>query len=371
MQTQTEQLFQPVKLANTELKNRLAVAPMTRVSALDDGCAGGLMADYYAGYAAGGFGLIISEGLYTDKAYSQGYYLQPGLSDDQQAASWQPVLSAVHARGAKLIAQLMHAGGLSQFNAYREASAAPSAVQPLGEQMGFYYGEGRYAVPREMTVADIDEAIQGFVAAAVRAKQAGFNGVELHGANGYLLDQFLTVYTNQRHDEFGGSLTNRLELLKRLILSVREAVGAQFLLGVRFSQKKVNDTEYCWPEGEAAAQQIFRLVAECGADYIHTTEPRLDAPAFEGSASLAALARKFSGLPVIANGGVDTAEDAGFMLESEQADVISLGKAALANPDWPQRVARQQALHDFDFAMLVPIANVENGNAYLNSRAEV
>lgn len=365
MSHNTESLFKPQKLAGVQLKNRLAVAPLTRVSGQDNGCIGPLMTEYYLAYAAGGFGLIITEGLYTDKLFSQAYYRQPGLSDAEQAMSWKPVIDAVKAQGAKIIAQLMHAGALSQYSAFKENTAAPSAVKPLGKQMPFYYGEGDYKVPEAMTADDIQSAIQGFVESALRAKEAGFDGVELHGANGYLLDQFLTAYTNQRTDNYGGNLDNRLSIFRQLITAVRQAVGNEFTVGIRFSQKKVNDTEYCWPEGEAAAAQTFRLVADCGVDYIHTTEPDMCEPAFEGSESLAALARRYSGLPVIANGGVMQANSAVKMLESEQADVISLGKAALVNPDWPDRVSKQRSLREFDFAMLSPIANLQYGKEYL------
>ena len=363
----TESLFQPGSLAGTQFKNRLAVAPMTRVSSLEDGCIGPLMTEYYQSYAAGGFGMIITEGLYTDKAYSQAYYRQPGLTDADQAMSWQPVIRAVKRHGAKIIAQLMHAGGLSQYTQYRDHSAAPSAVQPLGQQMSFYYGDGPYRLPAAMTVADIEAAIEGFTEAAIRAKEVGFDGVELHGANGYLLDQFLTTYTNQRTDEFGGNLENRLRIFQKLILAVRRAVGNEFLLGIRFSQKKVNDSEYCWPEGEAAAEQVFRLVAECGVDFIHTTEPELCGAAFEGSDSLAALAKRYSGLPVIANGGVQQPEEAAKILVAEQADFVSLGKAALVNPDWPNRVNNAEQVRMFDFAMLSPLANLQHGKEYLEA----
>ncbi|WP_261844993.1 NADH:flavin oxidoreductase [Aliamphritea ceti] len=366
----TESLFQPGLLAGVHIKNRLAVAPMTRVSALEDGCVGPLMTEYYQSYAEGGFGLIITEGLYTDKAFSQCYYRQPGISDAEQAMSWQPIIRGVNKTGAKIIAQLMHAGGLSQFNGFKGHSAAPSAVRPLGQQMPFYYGEGLYSIPEAMTVMDIESAIEGFVEAALRAKEAGFDGVELHGANGYLLDQFLTTYTNQRNDEFGGNLENRLRIFQQLILSVRRAVGSAFILGVRFSQTKVNDTEYRWSEGAAAAEKTFRLVAECGVDYIHTTEPDMCEPAFEGSDSLAALARRYSGLPVIANGGVQQPEGAAKMLNSDQADFISLGKAALVNPDWPNRVSKTGQLREFDFAMLSPLANLQYGSEYLEGLAD-
>ena len=360
-------LFTPTTIANSKLKNRLVVAPMTRVSANANGTMTKQMARYYQNFADGGFALIITEGLYTDKSYSQAYRYQPGIASLQQAQSWQPLISKVQAKGGLLIAQLMHAGALSQYNKYATETSAPSPVRPLGKQMPFYYGEGHYGQPKEMTDKNIKEVIQGFVTSALNAKSAGFNGVEIHGANGYLLDQFLTDYTNQRNDQYGGSLENRLRIYQEIFLAVRAAVGNEFIVGVRFSQKKVNDSEHVWLDGENAAQQIFTLVKTCQLDYIHTTEPVLTAPAFSGSPSLASLAKKYSGLPVIANGGVFEASLATRALENNQADMVAVGRAALVNQNWPEAVKQGLTLKTFTYDMFNPIANLDNANTYFKS----
>lgn len=185
-------LLSPVALGPLQLANRLAVAPMTRVSATADGRATARMAEYYGAFARGGFGLVITEGIYTDRAYAQGYLFQPGLTDGAQQEAWRPVADQVHAAGGRIVAQLMHAGAISQGNPHRTVAKGPSAVQPKGLQMGFYRGEGAYRTPEELSLAEIEEIVAGFAAAALRARQAGFDGVEIHGANGYLLDQFLT-----------------------------------------------------------------------------------------------------------------------------------------------------------------------------------
>lgn len=137
-------LFEGLAIGRMALRNRLAVAPMTRVSATDGGCATERMARYYEAFAEGGFGLVITEGVYTDKAYSQGYHQQPGLSDDVQRDAWATVADGVHKGGACIVAQLMHAGALSQGNPYRSDSAGPSAVRPKGQQLAFYRGKGDY-----------------------------------------------------------------------------------------------------------------------------------------------------------------------------------------------------------------------------------
>ena len=357
-------LFQPVHIGPLDAKNRLAVSPMTRISAEDNGSVGPLMKAYYERFAAGGFGVIITEGLYTDELYSQGYYCQAAMATHRHRESWQPVVKAVQKHDSIFIAQIMHAGALSQFNSYTEETVGPSAVQPLGEQLPFYHGSGAYKLPRALTAQEIQNVIQGFTTSALHARCAGFDGVEIHGANGYLLDQFLTIYTNQRQDHYGGSLDNRLRIYQEVIQSVRRATGEDFVIGVRVSQKKVNDTSYLWPEGEKAAATIFSCIRKCGADYIHTTEPMLNHPAFEGSEPLARLAKQYSHLPVIANGGIHDPRDAQFALEHNHADMIALGKSALANPEWPLFVKNSKPLREFDFAMLSPIANLENAEKY-------
>jgi 2,4-dienoyl-CoA reductase-like NADH-dependent reductase (Old Yellow Enzyme family) len=364
-------LFTPARLGSLFLGNRLAVAPMTRVSAGAQGLVTHQMIDYYRGFAEGGFGLIITEGLYTDRVYSQGYQGQPGLTCRAQTESWMPLNQALHAAGARSIAQLMHAGALSQFNDFNTDTAGPSAVKPRGQQMGFYDGEGGYAIPRAMTQSDIDAAIAGFAQAAQRAQAAGFDGVEIHGANGYLLDQFLSAGSNERTDGYGGAPQNRVRLILEVLAAVREATSAEFVIGVRISQKKVNDDQHLWPEGEAAAAAIFGAIGQAGADYIHTTEPGAEQAAFKGTASLASLAARFSGLPVIANGGVSQAEQAQHLLDKHQATLVAVGKAALANPDWVLRARSGTALREFEFAMLAPRADLANAQRYFAECASV
>lgn len=360
-------LFTSQKIGKNTLKNRLAVAPMTRVSADKAGFMTTEMAQYYQTFADNGFGLIITEGLYTDKSYSQTYRYQPGLSDINQAKSWQPLITSVNASNTLLIAQLMHGGALSQYNKYQDHSRGPSPVRPLGQQMSFYYGQGQYPQPEEMTTQDIQEVIDGFVSAALNAQSAGFHGVEIHGANGYLLDQFLTPYTNRRSDLYGGPLKNRLRLYREILVAVRAAVGDNFIVGVRFSQKKVNDNQHTWPEAIEAAWQTFTMAKNCEVDYIHTTEPQVSAPAFANSPSLAALAKHYSGLPVIANGGIITGEQALDVLDSQQADVIAIGRAALANPNWVEAIKSGQTLRAFNYDIFNPIADLKSARRYFDS----
>jgi 2,4-dienoyl-CoA reductase-like NADH-dependent reductase (Old Yellow Enzyme family) len=352
-------LFEPLALGSLALPNRLAVAPMTRVSAGADGVPTTCMAGYYAQFADGGFGLVITEGLYTDEAYSQGYLHQPGLANAAQRDAWRPIVAGVQSRGRRVIAQLMHAGALSQGNPYRTGTIGPSAVQPKGKQMTFYRGTGEYAVPAAMTPEDIDTAVAGFARAALRAREAGFDGVEIHGANGYLLDQFLSEGINLRDDRYGGGLDGRLRLLEEVVHAVRAAVGADYVVGVRLSQAKVNDFTHRWG-GEEEAAAIFRTVGGLDVDYVHVTEYEAWKPAFETGPSLAALAKRHGGKPFIANGKLHDPAQAMGMVERGEADVVSLGRGALAQADWPRRVRDGATLASFDPAILSPLADLAN-----------
>lgn len=342
------------------LRNRLAVAPMTRVSATETGSATSAMSKYYERFAEGGFGLVITEGIYTDEYYSQGYRFQPGMIDHAQARAWRTVTDRIHSHQTLAFAQIMHAGALSQGNRFTHQTAAPSSVQPRGDQMSFYYGQGQYAVPKAMSDEDIADAIAGFAKAAERSVSiAGFDGIEIHGANGYLLDQFLTDYSNQRTDHWAGSTQRRIGLTLEVIKAVRAAVGS-VPVGVRISQGKVNNFGHKWSGGVADAETIFGSLQDAGVDFIHVTEFEAWKPAFaEECLPLVALARRYAPrTSLIANGGIRSVESAQSVLD-QGADMVSIGKAALANPDFPARLAANIPLDGLDASTLSPIANIK------------
>lgn len=333
-------LFSPATVGGVQLINRAVVAPMTRISGTADGEVTERNARYYARFARGGFGLVITEGIYTDTEYSQGYLDQPGLANSAQQRSWRAVTDAVHDAGGLIFAQLMHAGAQSQGNRFRARTAGPSAVAPIGEQAGAYRGSGPYPVPKPLDDTELTALRRGFAAAAQRAVAAGFDGVELHGANGYLIDEFLTGYFNRRDDRYGGDIANRVRLPAEICDEVLQAVGAEVPVGIRISQAKVSDSAHKWPGGSADAEVIFAGLARTGIHFLHTAEYEAAAPAFDdGGPTLAQLAKQHSGgLPVIANGKLEDPEVAGAVLRSGAADLVSIGKAALAHPDWPRRV---------------------------------
>ncbi len=356
-----QKLFSEIKIGNTTLSNRAGLAPMTRTSASETGLATEDMAQYYANFAKGDFSLILTEGTYTDEAYSQGYFNQPGIATSEQTEAWKPVVQAVQAQGSKIFMQLMHAGALSQGNRFKESTIAPSAVKPKGEQLPFYGGSGEFAMPVEMTKEDISQVIESFATSAKNAKEAGFDGIEIHGANGYILDQFLTDYTNERNDEYGGSTENRLRLLLEVVDAVRDAVGTDFPVGIRIAQAKVNDPDHKWQNGIEDAELIFGQLGKAGVDYIHTSEPNATEPAFEGSdATLVELAKKYGNTVAIANGSLENPQLVEALLAEGKADIVTIGKGALANQDWPTKVFAGEELNEFDFQKtLLPQATLK------------
>ncbi|MCM3782371.1 NADH:flavin oxidoreductase [Neobacillus mesonae] len=347
-------LFDSVNIGSLTLKNRVGVAPMTRISATPNGFATEQMGKYYSSFAHGGFSLIITEGTYTDELYSQCYFDQVGIANNEQAESWRKVVDAVHEAGAKIVIQLEHAGALSQGNRFVKQTLAPSSIEPKGEPLEFYLGATSFPKPVEATKEDLMEVLDGFVSSAVRAKSVGFDGIEIHGANGYLLDEFLTEYTNHRADEYGGSAENRVRFLVEVSTAIRKAVGDDFTVGIRISQGKVNDYAHKWDGKEQDAKIIFESLGQAGLNYIHVTEYKAWEPAFSdipgdnSYKTLAALAKEYGKLPVIANGHLEEPSRASELMIRGEADLITLGKGALANHDWVKKVRAGESLNDFD-----------------------
>jgi 2,4-dienoyl-CoA reductase-like NADH-dependent reductase (Old Yellow Enzyme family) len=355
-------LFDATRIGDVDLANRVALAPMTRVSATAEGLPTDQMAAYYRIFAEGGFALLITEGLFIDELTSQGYLFQPGIATTAHATAWQPIVQGVHDSGAKYFAQLMHAGSQSQGNPRTTTTWGPSAIRPRGEQLAMYRGSGAFRTPEAMTPNHIRQVRSAFIESAGRARDAGFDGVEIHGANGYLLDEFLTDYMNTRTDNYGGNTGNRVRLAAEVCHDVVSAVGGDIAVGIRISQGKVSDNHHRWAGDEEDAATIFSALGQTGIDYIHTTEYRALAPAFAGSGkSLALLAKEYSGLPVIANGHLDDPRDAAAIVDSGAADVVALAKPALANRDWPHRVQTGQPLSpDLPADLFGPVANVKD-----------
>jgi 2,4-dienoyl-CoA reductase-like NADH-dependent reductase (Old Yellow Enzyme family) len=365
-------LLEPVALGGLELPNRIAVAPMSRVSTAGDGVPTPQMADYFAAFAAGGFGLVLTDGTYLDHAHSQAYPDQPAIVTDEQVRAWARVTDAVHLAGGRIFLQLMHAGALVQGNHHVDQPIAPSAVLPRGRMLRGYGGGGEWAMPREATREDIRAAVAAFAASAARARTAGFDGVEVHAANGYLLDQFLTPYTNLRTDEYGGSPAARARLVAEVLAAIKAAVGDDFPVGVRVSQLKVNDVEHRWTLDEARA--VFGRIARERPAYVHVASEGAaweDTSFLAPGVSISGVAREITGRPVIVNGGMDDPSLAARLLREGHADLVSLGHGAIANPDWPARLAAGRPFEPFHRNMLSPAVTIENTERWRAAAAVV
>ncbi|MBC6112924.1 tRNA-dihydrouridine synthase [Pedobacter fastidiosus] len=357
-QTKKHPFFQKAKIWQRELINRTVVAPMSRVSATEDGLATDEMMDYYSAFATGGFGVIITEGIYTDVYGSKSYDNQPGLTDFEQCASWGKITQAIHHAPTLVFAQLMHGGALSQNS---KNTLAPSAIKPVGLKMTSYGGEGDFNLPKEMDLTDIQRMQQGFINGAINAHKAGFDGVEIHCANGYLLDQFLTPELNHRKDLYGGLMQNRFRVIAEIIDGIRNSVPKDFIVGLRVSEGKVNNLTYRWANGIETAKELAKEIKASLPDFVHVAVQtgEWERDSFYGDGiSLASVMRKVTGLPVIANGGFHNLCQAESALNNNHADLLAIGKAALADPNWVVKTFNDLHTIPFHQDMLWPEANI-------------
>lgn len=353
-------VFKHTKLGNIEVSNRLVVAPMTRISAEHEGEPTELMEDYYARFADGGFDLIITEGVYTDRKASQGYQYQPGITDDEQQDGWKRVVEKVHGAGAAIICQLMHAGAQMQYNRFYEHPKGLSDVCAKGKPLSLYGSLENWHKPEPLNDADMNQIMNGFVGAAKRAKAAGFNGIELHGANGYLLNEFLNTDFNTRNDEWGGNLDRRLRFLIMLVKALRDACGEDFLIGIRLSQITVTDLDYQWPDGEYGFIYTLEKLRDAGLNYVHTTDTSVDRKALcDSNRSLAEAAATVEGLDLIVNGGINDTNADDIATRYPEA-LLSVGRKALVHQDFPQRFKSGLKVYDLDPTMLEPKATIQH-----------
>lgn len=339
-----KQIFEPAMLGQLTLKNRLVMNPMTRSRSDAAGLANAMMAEYYAQRA--GAGLIITEGI-APAANGRGYARTPGLWSDAQTASWRQVTEAVHAKGGRIFAQLMHTGRVGHAaNMIGGAEVvAPSAVAAPGEQYTDSLGLQPLPVPRAMSARDVESAKSGFVQAARNAIAAGFDGVELHGANGYLIEQFLSPISNLRTDVWGGTVEKRLRFAVETAKETAAAIGGD-KVGMRLSPYGVNAGMSAYPEVEETYRKLAPLLKKAGVGYLHIADhSSMGAP--EVPSELKAAMRKSFGRTFILGGGFDHASaEAAF--KADLADLIGVGRAWLANPGLEQRWAKGSALNVAD-----------------------
>jgi len=336
-------LFTPHRIGKLELPHRIVMPPMTRSRAGAGNVPTALMAAYYAQRASAG--LIVSEGTQVSPQ-GQGYAWTPGIHSAEQVAGWRAVTDAVHAAGGRIFAQLWHVGRISHVS-LQPGGAAPVSSSPLSaegvkvfidpEGKGPQAGVGgmvQHSAPRALSEAGIAQVVQDFTAAARNALEAGFDGVELHAANGYLINQFIDSRANTRTDGYGGSLAGRLRFLREVTAAVASVVGRE-RLGVRLAplttlQGAVDDT----PESTYLA--AAKVLDEIGVAYLHIAEADWEDAPEMSAAFKEALRLIYGGTLIYA--GQYTAERAEAALRKGWADLIGFGRPFIANPDLPERL---------------------------------
>jgi N-ethylmaleimide reductase len=335
-------LFSPFSVGALELPNRMVMAPMTRNRAGAGHAPTALNAMYYAQRASAG--LIITEASQVSPQ-GVGYPRTPGMYSDEQVAGWRLVTSAVHARGGRIFAQLWHVGRVSHplLQPGRALPVAPSAIAPEGKAMT-PAGLQPFVTPRALATHEIPDIVAQFAHAARQAKAAGFDGVEIHGANGYLIDQFIRDGSNHRTDQYGGSAVNRVRLLREIAEAV-VAVWGPHRVGVRLSpHSRSNGMSDSNPLATFTA--AVRALDTIGLAYLHIVEPvSLSADARRIAPALRAA---FHG-PTMANGGHNRAS-ADAIIATEQADLVAFGVLFLANPDLVDRFRIDAPLNTADRA---------------------
>ncbi|WP_199434156.1 alkene reductase [Qaidamihabitans albus] len=334
--------FKPGRVGRQELKNRIVMSPMTRSRAYGpDFAPTDMMATYYAQRA--GAGLIITEGIQPN-VVGQGYPNTPGLHTDAQIAGWRKVTDAVHREGGVIYAQLMHTGRIGHPANYRapQRPVGPSPVKAEG-QIFTQDGLQDFVIPRELSAEEINQTIRDFADAAENAVAAGFDGVELHGANGYLIHQFLSANANRRKDGWGSSARNRARFALEVTAAVAEAIG-NHRTAIRISPANpLNDIE----EGDLA-ETYHHLVAglnSIGPAYLHVLESR--APEFTLE-----LRQTWNGVLILnpATPGARTGREQLALIDEGTTDLVSFGQLFISNPDLPERLAAGAELADPDMS---------------------
>ncbi|QDK77513.1 alkene reductase [Spirosoma sp. KCTC 42546] len=343
-----QKLFSEAKLGALTLANHIVMAPMTRSRALGN-IPNDMIAEYYAQRASAG--LIITEGT-SPSPNGLGYARIPGIYNAEQIDGWKKVTSAIHGKGSKIFIQLMHTGRISHSANMPNGAEilAPSSVAAAGDMWTDSEGMQPNATPREMTQADVKAAIQEYIQAAKNAIAAGFDGIELHGANGYLIEQFLSARSNQRTDEYGGSIENRARFLLDIAAGSIAAIGAD-KVGLRLSPfGAAGDLLPHADDNHDLYVYLAEELNKLGLVYLHLVDHSgMGAPAVP-AATVAAIRDGFKGTIILC--GSYNAERAEEDLESGKADLIAFGRPFIANPDLVDRLETGAELAQLDPATL-------------------
>ena len=343
-------LFQPLQLGHLTLPTRIVMAPMTR-SFSPGGAPNAQVTEYYRKRAAAAVGLIITEGTTVNHCAANGYPHVPRFYGEDALQGWKSVVEAVHSAGGKIMPQLWHVGNVRRLGT--EPDASVPGYGPMPE-----HKDGKEII-HGMTQADIDDVVHAFAQAAQDAKAIGMDGVEIHGAHGYLIDQFFWEGSNQRTDSYGGSMANRGRFAVEIIQAVRAAVGPDFPIVFRYSQWKQQDYSARLAQTPDELQAFLQPLIDAGVDIFHCSTRRFWEPEFAGSElNLAGWTRQLTGKPTITVGsvGLDGSEFTSFLagtadvaqpsnldglltrLAAQEFDLVAVGRALLQDPEWATKV---------------------------------
>ncbi|GAB3850291.1 alkene reductase [Nesterenkonia populi] len=327
----TSALFTPVTLGSMNLANRLVMAPLTRIRSEEDGTPNSTVVEYYRQRA--GTGLITTEGTWP-AGEGRTWIGQPGIETQKHVEGWRRVAEAVHAEGGRIIMQIMHGGRIGHPSISATGRvAAPSAIAAPGE-IRTPEGKQAHPVPHALTTEEVGETVQQFVRAAENAVAAGMDGVQIHGANGYLIHEFTAPTTNQRTDQYGGSPENRARLSVEIAAATARAIGAG-RTGIRLSPQ--HNIQGALEEDDADALATYRALAEGLAPL---GLAHIDVLNADPASELVQMIRKVSGAPLVANTGFGVQTDreaAARLVDEDLAEAVSVGRAVIANPDLVRR----------------------------------
>lgn len=376
--SRTAKLFEPVQAGSLRLGNRIVMSPMTRTMA-PDGVPGEANAAYYRKRAAGGAGLIITEGTWIPHDAAANEADVPKMYGVPALAGWKKVVDAVHAEATPIIAQLWHVGQMKQHTVeglYAGKGADYRPPRRVGPS-GLFGGIGKPTTldGEPAVTADLEAIVEAYGKAAINAKMTGFDGIELHAAHGYLLDQFLWPGTNRRTDEWGGSLANRARLVANAVAEIRRMTGPDFAISLRISQWKVQDFTARNFETPEALEAFARLMVDAGVDVFHCSTRRFWDTEFGSDRNLAAWTKQVSGKPTITVGSVgmtgehiDTLMGEGCsvaaldyllaLVDRGDFDLVAVGRGMLVDSDWANKVrdGRIDQLRDWDPEVLKDLA---------------
>jgi N-ethylmaleimide reductase len=339
-------LFQPIQVGDWELPNRLVMAPLTRNRAGDGNVQGELNATYYAQRASAG--LIIAEATQV-VAEGQGYISTPGIHSAAQIEGWKKVTAAVHAAGGRIVLQLWHVGRISH-TSLQPGGKAPVAPSAIRAEAKVFTAEGfsDVSAPRALELSEMPALVDSYRQAARNAIEAGFDGVEVHGANGYLIDQFLRDKSNQRTDAYGGSIDNRTRLLFEVCEAVSNEIGAG-RTGVRLSPL-TSFGDVADSDPQALFNRAVERLAALNLAFIHVIEGETGGDRHPQPFDYAAMRKPFKGSWIVNNGyDRDSAIDA---VASGKGDLVAFGRAFIANPDLPRRLRENAPLNPLDAGTL-------------------